>query len=122
MFSVCVLSRRVMQQTRLVSPVSLITPLAYSTSLPVFKDKSFKDSGSGPRKSKFTDSNADKVKKFRTEEETTKLKDERAAREEKKKEIHKRQMEIQKKRDEAQAAKAPTAMKKKVTKHGKDDD
>ena len=71
-----------------------------------FKDKSFKDSPAGPRKSKFQSTSTEAAPtKIRSDEEKKKLAEERKQREEKKQAIRAKQLEIQAKRDAGKDAK-----------------
>lgn len=95
---------------------SLVKSQGYCTSSLMLKDKSFKDSPAGPRKSKFADSKQTKTSIVRSDEEKAKLKQEREQREQKKAEVRERQLAIQAKRKEDEKKKqAKAVVKGKVT-------
>lgn len=83
----------------------------YHSTINLLKDKSFKQPGNGPRKSKFEKPDDEVVKKVRNEDELEKLKLARKERELKKKEIRSKQIEMQKKHDATKKVKKPPAEK-----------
>lgn len=96
--------------------ISLLRSHSYCSTPILLKDKSFKDSSPGPRKSKFADTKQAKLTVVRSDEEKTKLKEEREQREKKKAEVRERQLAIQAKRIEDEKKKQVKTIEKEKAK------